>query len=146
MGIFMERIFADSNYFVALYRAVDSLHEKALEIARNLQKQGATLVISNFIFSEVVTVLSQRESKEASLVIGDLLLTNTFIEVVHIDEILQEKTWEVFKKIEEKNVSFVDCSTVVLMRAENIPALLTFDTKDFRTLQKVSRFRFFKEI
>lgn len=142
----MERIFADSNYFIALYRIVDSLHKKALEIARNLQKQGATLVISNFIFSEVVTVLSQRESKEASLVIGDLLLTNTFIEIVHIDEILQEKTWEVFRKIEEKNVSFVDCSTVVLMRAENIPALLTFDTKDFKALQKVSRFRLFKEI
>lgn len=135
----MERIFVDSNYFIALYRANDSLHSKALEIARTFDNQEKAFVISNFIFNEVVTVLSQREGKEAGREIGDLLLQDKSIELVHIDESIQKKSWEMFRLMREKDVSLVDCSIIAVMNAESIISLLTFDVKDFKSLQKQYR-------
>lgn len=50
MNTFMEerdRIFADSNYFIALFSPADSLHIRALEIAEALERKKHILVISN---------------------------------------------------------------------------------------------------
>lgn len=135
----MERIFVDSNYFIALYRISDSLHEHALRITHALEQKGMILVVSNLIFAETVTVLSQREGKELAWQAGEDLLKNEQVRHMHVDEALQRKSWEIFREVQEKNISFVDCSTVAVMQTEGISTLLTFDVRDFKSLQKQYR-------
>lgn len=139
-----NRVFADSNFFVALFNPFDSLYGRADQIAGKLAAKDFRLVISNFIFLEVVTVLAQKRGKEKALEMGGYLLTNPTIEHVHIDEWLQEKSWEVFQETANRNMSFVDCSIIAAMRAEGISKLLTFDTKDFKGLRSRHRFGFFE--
>lgn len=136
-------LFCDSNFFVALFHADDTLHAQALTCADDLHTREATLVISNFIFLEIVTVLSQRRGRDVAREAGKTLLSHPFIEMRMIDRIVQDRTWNLFQKVEHKNVSFVDCSTAVLMEYENIRTLLTFDTTDFNVLQKHANFNFF---
>lgn len=135
-----NRIFVDSNYFVALFTPTDSLHQKSLKIAKQLGSQGFSFVISNFVFLEVVTVISQKGGRAAALAAGRYFLSEPLIEVIHIDEELQEYSWEVFQRVKSKDVSFVDCSIMAAMESEDIPTLLTFDSKDFKSLQKLSKF------
>src|SRR6266581_3868550 len=106
-------IFIDSNYFIALYNPGDLLHEKAKEIAKQLQKDNPYTFISNFIFLETVTVLSQRLGKEYALSAGNKLLQSHSLIVINAR--FQNRSWEIFKKTERKNVSFVDCSTLAIM-------------------------------
>ena len=142
----MAKIFVDSNYFIALYRVSDSLHTEAIKIAGILNKEGVVLVVSNFVFAEIVTVLSQREGKELARMVGETILTNRQVEHIHIDQALHKKSWEIFHELSEKDISFVDCSIIAVMREYDIKELLTFDLKDFKKFQKKYRFRLYSGV
>lgn len=139
-----SKLFVDSNYFIALSNPSDALHRPAREIATILEEESLILIISNFIFLEVVTVLAQKGGKEIANEGGRYLLSHPFIEKIHIDEWLQSRSWEIFQEIYSKNVSFVDCSIIAVMKSEGITQLLTFDTKDFTPLQKHYNVRFYQ--
>jgi predicted nucleic acid-binding protein len=139
-----SRIFADSNYFVALFNPGDSLHRNALSIAKKLDAEKCSLVISNFVFLEAVTVIAQKRGRDIAVEMGKYFLNdNGSMEVIHIDEELQEYSWEIFQRENSKNISFVDCSIIAAMKSENISELLTFDLKDFKSFQKRYRFNLF---
>ncbi|MBI4120602.1 MAG: PIN domain-containing protein [Parcubacteria group bacterium] len=139
-----NRVFVDSNYFVALFNPSDALHKRALDLARNIDSQNTFLVISNFVFLEIVTVLSQRRGRKVAIEVGEHLLTNSLITIIQVDELLQRESWHIFQNIMEKNVSFVDSSIVAVMKAEYITKLLTFDAKDFKKLRKRYQFNFYE--
>lgn len=137
-----SRIFVDSNFFIALFNPTDTLNQKALTISQKIKKENPQLYISNFVFLEVVTVLSQKVSRKTSVSLGNHLLRDKQLEIIHIDKQLHEMTWEIFQNIKKKNVSFVDCSILAVMKAEGIKKLLTFDQKDFLGLRRKYRFSF----
>lgn len=138
-----NRIFVDANYFVALFNPYDSLHKKAFTIASALEKGNSTLIITNFVFLEIVTVLSQKRGRAVAVEAGNYLLSVPTITTIHIDEALNGDSWNIFQRIAHKDISFVDCSILAVIRAESIPTLLTFDITDFKRLQKEYRFRIF---
>ena len=107
-----------------------------MKIAQKLDKQNNLFFISNFIFLEVVTVLSQRVGKKTALEVGNYLLSDSRINLIHIDENLNDRTWQRFKEIKSKNASFVDASIIETMKMQRLTDLLTFDTKDFSVLAK----------
>jgi predicted nucleic acid-binding protein len=139
-----SRVFVDSNYFVALFNPLDTLHKRALALARKIDSQNASLVISNFVFLEIVTVLSQRRDRKVAIEVGEHLLTNSLVTIIQVDELLQRESWHIFQNIIEKNVSFVDSSIVAIMKAEYITKLLTFDVNDFKKLRKRYQFNFYE--
>ena len=136
-------IFVDSNFFVASFAEEDSQHAKALSLIQELFKKQ-TIVISNFIFLEVVTVLSQRFGRELAIASGNRLLSDPRIRIIYIDQELQRTSWDIFQEIKKKNMGFVDCSIMAAMEAENINRLLTFDRTDFAPLRKRFHFKFFE--
>lgn len=138
-----ERVCVDSNYFIAYFNLSDGQHQRALEIGRKIGTDRIRIVISNYIFLEVVTVLSQRAGKKTARFAGTYLIESPSIEIVHIDPQLHNESWHLFQNVEQKNISFVDCSTALLIEHENIQSLLTFDETDFNLLQKHARFQFF---
>lgn len=140
-----ERLFVDSNYFIAYFSISDAQHNRALTTGKKIQTDRIRFVISNYIFLEVVTVLSLRAGRETARFAGNHLIASPSVEMLHIDPRLHNESWRLFQKVESKNISFVDCSTAVLMEYENIHTLLTFDTTDFKILQKHASFRFFTE-
>lgn len=136
-------VFVDSNFFIALYNPQDTLNSKAVELTQKIKRGKPILFISNFIFLEVVTVLSQRAGRRAAMSLGEHLLEDRQLEIVHIDKRLNTISWEFFKEIKKKNISFVDCSTLATMNFEDIKYLLTFDQKDFSSLRKKFKFDFY---
>lgn len=136
-----RKIFVDSNYWVAFFNPNDAQYEKAVRTAGNFDKGTEFFVISNFVFLEVVTVLSQKKGRTAAKEAGEYILKNPSIEIIHINEELQEQSWRIFQEIQSKNMSFVDCSILAVMQEEGIKELLTFDTTDFKKLAKEYRFK-----
>lgn len=136
-----KRIFVDTNYWVALFNPKDALHSRAITVSSRLTEEKTRLCVSSFIFLEVATILSQKCGKEVSRVVGTYLLEDPYVQILHIDEPLQEKSWRIFQEIQSKNMSFVDCSILAVMQEEGIKELLTFDTTDFKKLEKGYRFR-----
>ncbi|MBI2121341.1 MAG: type II toxin-antitoxin system VapC family toxin [Candidatus Wildermuthbacteria bacterium] len=138
-----NRLFVDSNFFVALFNKQDALAERADEISRALDENPRVLVISNLVFLEIVTVISVRVGRQVAKEVGSSLLLRPDVRIVHVDEDLHEESWKIFQETEGKNISFVDCSIAAVMRAEGISALLTFDRKDFKGFGKHCQLSFY---
>jgi predicted nucleic acid-binding protein len=139
----MEKIFVDSNYFIALGNEKDEQHEKACAVAEGLAAKDPFLVLSNYVFSETTTVLSQRAGRTIAKEVGNGLLGNPRAEIIIADEGLDHQAWKIFKEIQSKDVSFVDCSIIAAMHQSNTLRLLTFDLKDFGPLQERYEFQIY---
>lgn len=135
-------VFIDSNFFIALYNGSDSLHRRAREIANQLDRDRSQLYISNYVLLEVLTVLSQRIGRASSISAGQSILSEPQIAKIHIDENLNNLTWQTFQNIKAKNMGFVDCSILTVMGWSGINKLLTFDTSDFGSLRHPLGFSF----
>lgn len=139
-----SRIFVDANYFIALANPADSTHHKAIAISDHLAKENPELIISDYIFLEVATVVSQRVSRSDSIIICKTIQNDPQIEIIHINQDMWNLSWETFQRTKSKNLSFVDCSVIAVMQAEGINKLLTFDAEDFAPLQKKYHFSLLK--
>lgn len=135
-----NKIFVDSNFYIAFYNLNDSRHAIATRIGRQIETEAK--VITNLVFLEIVTVLSQRVDRQIAIKVGDFLSSSSTLEIIHTDEYLHQESWRVFKQILYKNISFVDCSIIAAMNAEGIDKLLTFD-EDFKKLKKYHKFNFY---
>ena len=64
-------IITDASALISLFSKKDINHEKAIKIIKSLETEE--LLISNYIFAEVATMLSQKEGKEKAVKIGEYL-------------------------------------------------------------------------
>ena len=83
-----NNIFVDSNFFIALSNLGDSQHEKAVEVKKKITQGNYVLTITNLIFLEIVTVLSQRVGRQDAIGVGGKLLTDADIKIIHINTII----------------------------------------------------------
>lgn len=134
-------VFLDTNVLVALYNKKDLLHQEALKIFKTLSSQKARLVVSNYVLLEIYTILSQRAGKKKAIEFGTMVRSEKPFLIKRVSEGLEEKSWEVFISIKDKNLSFVDSSIIAVVVQEDYQ-LLTLD-KRITKLQKRFGFRLF---
>jgi predicted nucleic acid-binding protein len=136
-------IIADSNYFIALANPNDTLHKKAIQISNRIDMNGDVLCINNLVFIEIVTIISQKISKDISMRIGEDILSEKDVSFLKFSEKDFNITWNIFKDINYKNISFVDCSIITSLKYFDTNTILTFDLTDFNILNKNYKFKFY---
>ncbi len=129
-------IFLDSSAIIAYKNADDINHKKAVDIFQKLNAGEYGMgVISEFVFSEVTTVLAIRKSLKAAIEVGNVLLEAKEIEIMNASEVF-ERTWNIFSDQENTGFSFVDASNLACMEMRKIRKIATFD-KDFQKIRSV---------
>lgn len=129
-------IFLDSSAIIAYKNADDKNHKKAANIFQKLNAGEYGIgVISEFVFSEVTTVLALRKSMEAAKEVGTVLLEAKEIEIIKASEVF-ERTWEIFSNQKDTGLSFVDASNLACMEKRRITKIATFD-RDFLRMRAV---------
>lgn len=124
----VQYIFVDSDAFVAAVKTDDTNHEKAKEAFERLSNQPITLCTSNYVFSESVTVISQRVGKDtAREFINRMKSPDAVFASFWVNEDVEQKAIEVFYRQTSKNVSFTDCTNMALMEFHDIPVIFSFD-------------------
>ena len=127
-------IFVDTSAFVALYDPLDQHASRAKNIAKDLSKLKGVFVTSNFVVDETLTLILKRAGYKRAVKFGKALLEEKRLKMVNIDEKLQKEAWEVFKKYnKDKNWSFTDCTSFVVMKGLGIEEVFTFD-KNFKEM------------
>lgn len=114
----------DTSYLVSLFLTKDSNHNKAVKLLSQL-KGLDDLFITNYIYVEFATILSQRLGK-AEFTQIDRLIKGSITELF-ISEHIDAKTKRMFLKQSRKDVSYVDISSITIMNLMKIPNLVTFD-------------------
>ncbi len=121
----MKKIFIDTSFLVAFYNKGDENHLKAREFIRNGNEH--LYVITDYIFDEFLTVLLVRRNKALSVEAGVKLLTDRDIRLLRINADVFAKAWEIYRLFKDKQWSFTDCTSYVLMKNLSMDAGLSFD-------------------
>lgn len=128
----ISEVFVDTNVFVTIRDNTDSTHKKALKISEYLSKNKVRLATSSDVIGETLTVISKKLGKKIAI---DWYkdFKNSSIREIFIDDKIHSETRKFFAKIKSKNISFIDCSSVVAMKRNKIKYIFSFD-EDFRGL------------
>lgn len=124
-----KTIVVDSDAFVALAKEDDTNHKKAQQFLTKLSHKPVLYTTSNYVFSETVTVISQRVGRNQALsFIRELKSPLSLFSIQWIDEELESIAIQLFKNQTSKDVSFVDCTNMALMKHYHLDAIFSFDS------------------
>ncbi len=121
-----DPLFLDTGFLIALNADDDQHHQRAVEFWR-LMDRTTSLITTTYIVDEVVTFFNSRGRHAKAVELGTLLMTNRWVELLHVDEDLFRAGWAYFVKHADKRYSLTDCISFEVMRRRGLQQALAFD-------------------
>lgn len=122
-------VFLDTGFILAIKNKDDKNFTSAQEwMRRFLKNEFGRIYTSTFVFNELVTLaLIRIKRADFAKNIGEYILSSPRITLINFTEDDFKKTWTLFQKYLEKNLSFTDCSIIVQCERLDCHFLATFD-------------------
>jgi predicted nucleic acid-binding protein len=118
-------IFADTSFWVALRNRRDSHHEEALALLHLHGDLG--IVTSNHVRGETWTYLRRRAGHGAAVAFLDGLERSPRVRVLGVTPKQEEDALRFLRQRDEREYSFVDATSFVLMKSLRTREALAFD-------------------
>ncbi|MBI3181962.1 MAG: type II toxin-antitoxin system VapC family toxin [Myxococcales bacterium] len=109
----MDRLFVDTGAWMAYINKRDPSHKP---VKQALDEFGGRLVTTNFIFDEAVTLCAFRGGHLLARRVGGHLLAPDVVDLVRVTVEDEAGAWKLFLAREDKEYSFTDCTSFVVMR------------------------------
>ncbi len=124
-----EVYFVDTSFLIAHRNNHDENHLAAVACYDALKHNlpHLKLIVTDYIFDEFATLLISRLNKQQSVDICNELLNDPLIRLLAINPEYFHAAWKIFEKMLDKNWSFTDCTSYVIMQALGIDHGLAFD-------------------
>jgi predicted nucleic acid-binding protein len=118
-------IFVDTSFFVALNAARDAHHDDAVTLLR--RHGDDSLLTSNHVLGESWTFMRRRYGHAVARRTCDRIRRSPRIEVQHVTEPMEMDAWRLLDRQSDREISFVDATSFVMMRSTRSRQVLTFD-------------------
>ena len=128
------RLFVDTSAWLALNDRNDQYYSRAVTKSTEIKKHRIELITSEYIIDESITLIRYRVSHQAAVIFGNSLLDSNIVRIEDVNAEDRLKAWEMFKKFEDKELSFTDCTSFVLMKNLRLQKAFTFD-EHFRAMR-----------
>ena len=115
--------FVDTSFWVAVTTRGDAHHAQAAELVRRRQ----TLVTSNHVLGETWTFIRRRHGSAGAVRSLDLIQQLSKLTIVHAEAAVETEAWRWLRHHDEREYSFVDATSFMLMRSLRIRDALAFD-------------------
>ncbi|MBI1923784.1 type II toxin-antitoxin system VapC family toxin [Candidatus Poribacteria bacterium] len=123
----MKLVFLDTSGLVGLVNAHDRLHQKATQVYQGLRVKQITTDAVLVEAGNLLRYLGTRhlagrlkDRVEAAKQLG-------MIEVVHVDEALMERAWQLYRNRPDKEWSMTDCISFIVMQDRGVVQAFTDD-------------------
>jgi uncharacterized protein len=129
-------IFVDTGAWFAAAVPSDPNHSAASQwLAGNTEP----LLTTNYVVDETLTLLRARGERTRALMLGEGFFNSQLAEIYTLAEDDIVLAWEVFKRFDDKDWSFTDCTSKVVIERLRIQQAFVFDNhfKQFGTVQVV---------
>lgn len=117
-------IFVDTGAWYARYVAEDVDHEAATNWFASVPDR---LITTDYVVDELLTLLKVRGYPEVAFSIGGPLISGAACRIEYIRPEDIERSWSVFSTFRDKNWSFTDCSSYVVIKRLAIKTACAFD-------------------
>ena len=104
-----------------------------------MRRNRQPLVTTDYILDELLTLLKIRENYRVAVAAGEALWQQRVARIEHVTVEDIARTWEVFRQYQDKDWSFTDCTSKVLMERLRITHAFAFDShfEQFGTVIRV---------
>ena len=119
------RWFVDTAYVVALSSKRDALNSRAEALKLRIKQEGIELVTTQAVLLEIATAL--RFARYRTLAVAFIEEFQRSSSVVCLTADLLNESWEMYKRHTDKEWSWVDTISFVVMRREGMTEALTSD-------------------
>lgn len=120
-------VFVDTGAWLALYDRSDQYHPKALASANRLKAHHTSWAITDYIFSEAVTLIRFRLGHAAAVAFGRSVLTSRIVTIFDVTPDDRGEAWNLFVRRSDQDFSFTDCTSFVVMKRLKIREAFGFD-------------------
>jgi len=116
----------DTGAFLALADEDDRYHTAAKSTHTELLQSKAQLLTSNFVLSETYTLIRFRVGHQAAFEFMKRL-DQTGIKALRVSEAIEQTAKAIFVRYDDKDFSFVDCTSFALIDHHRINHAFAFD-------------------
>jgi uncharacterized protein len=117
-------IFIDTGAFYALADRKDPAHKRARAFFEGCD---STLIATDFIFAETMSLLTKRLSKKIAIAVGEGIRQSLKFRFEETTPEIREKAWMLFSGHRDKDYDLVDCISVLTMESLGIRDVFGFD-------------------
>jgi predicted nucleic acid-binding protein len=133
-----DEVFLDASYALALSASTDQFHERAPELAAELEAAGARLVTTRAVLLEIGNALARQRYRAAAVKLLQALEADSTVEVLPLSEELYGRAFQLYYSRPDKEWGLIDCASFVVMSERGMTKALTADEHfqqcGFRTL------------
>jgi hypothetical protein len=120
----LRAIFIDTSAWYAYVNRADLDHSAVSEF---LSEFPGSLITSNYIFDELVTLVRMRMGYHKALGVGEVLHNSQIVLLERITHADEEAAWHLFQNRPDKKYSFTDCTSFILMHRLKLFNVLATD-------------------
>jgi predicted nucleic acid-binding protein len=127
-------VFVDTGAHYALADTHDPDHSEAVRLLQQIVRLRYALATSNFVLSEVYTLLLKRLGWEIAIrYVEELRAGSTQVLSVSTED--EERAWAILRRYQDQDFSYVDATSFAIMERLGIQVFFAFDShfSTFRT-------------
>ena len=118
----------DTSAIYALANQNDPHHARASAVLKTWLSRRNTLIVSDWVFAESMTLLKVRSGASVALRVGRELRSNPVYRWVALSPDDEREVWVTFQKYDDKDWSYVDCGIWVMSQRLRVPQVFAFDS------------------
>ena len=117
-------IFVDTGAWYASLVPTDSNHVRAVQW---LSANHSPLITTDYIIDETLTLLRVRGERKRALILGERFFQDRLADIHKITNSDLTHAWKTFEQFDDKDWSFTDCTSKVVMEELRIKVAFSFD-------------------
>jgi hypothetical protein len=121
------KLFVDSSAWTALFNRRDKYHSRARQMMLDADSRNFELITTDYVLDEVITNLQSGVDHATAEKFGNWVLQQKNVQLERITEAIWNEAWSLFQQYDDKDFSFTDCTSFVVMRQHKLRDVFTFD-------------------
>jgi hypothetical protein len=117
-------IFVDTSAWFALAVPWDENHSAAIQF---LGSNRESLLTTDYIVDETLTLLVMRRQKDVAIAAGERLMRQKDARLLRVAPVDIDTGWQMFRQYRDKEWSFTDCVSFALIGRLKIATAFSFD-------------------
>lgn len=122
-----SKYFLDTSFSIAFVIKNDQFHQKAVDLAFEIERTGSAIITTQAILLEIGNALAKKKYRQSALKVLRELRSDTKATVVGLDAELYDRAIELFASRMDKDWGLVDCISFIVMKEKGITKSLTTD-------------------
>ena len=124
----LVEVFIDTAYAIALSSPGDSHHQRAKELARQMQGDRTRLLTTSSVCVEIGDALAKLRFRQTATTLLRALHDDANVEIVHVTEDLYSRAYQLYGERPDKEWGMTDCISFVVMQDRGLTHALTTDS------------------